>query len=49
MACIGTAAAPLRCRVSFGDDTTSHNFVYDAWVYLDASVANISNLEYHPN
>ena len=24
-----------RYYASFGDDTTSSNFVYDGWVYLD--------------
>ena len=36
-------------HVTFGDDTEATNFVYDAWVYLDASVHNIANLEMDMN
>ena len=35
--------------VSFGDDTTSNNFVYDGWVYLDNSSGSIANLEMDMN
>ncbi len=35
--------------VSFGDDTTSSNFVYDGWVYLDNSSGSIANLEMDMN
>lgn len=34
-----------RYSVSFGDDRTSTNFVYDGWVYLTSSANNIANLE----
>ncbi|HEY3626883.1 MAG TPA: hypothetical protein VGL00_11370 [Terracidiphilus sp.] len=34
-----------RYHVAFDDDENAHNFVYDAWVYLDGSAANIGNLE----
>lgn len=34
-----------RYYVSFGDDTSSENFVYDAWVYLTSSASTIANLE----
>jgi len=34
---------------SFGDDTTSSNFVYDGWVYLDNSSGSIANLEMDMN
>ena len=35
--------------VSFGNDTTSSNFVYDGWVYLDNSSGSIANLEMDMN
>ncbi len=34
-----------RYHMSFGDDTTSTNFMYDGWVYLTDSVTHIANLE----
>jgi len=34
---------------SFGDDTTSSNFVYDGWVYLNSSSGSIANLEMDMN
>lgn len=34
-----------RYYTSFGDDTTAENFVYDGWVYLNATAGNIANLE----
>ncbi len=34
-----------RYTVSFGDDNTSTNFLYDGWVYLDQSSSQIANLE----
>ncbi len=33
----------------FGIDTTSQNFVYDGWVYLDSSSSSIANLEMDMN
>jgi hypothetical protein len=33
----------------FGIDTTSSNFVYDGWVYLDSSSSTIANLEMDMN
>jgi hypothetical protein len=38
-----------RYYASFGDDTTSSNFVYDGWVYLDNSSGSIANLEMDVN
>jgi hypothetical protein len=38
-----------RYAVSFGSDTTSANFFYDAWVYLTSSASNIANLELDVN
>jgi len=38
-----------RYYASFGDDTTSSNFVYDGWVYLDSSSGSIANLEMDVN
>ncbi len=38
-----------RYYVSFGDDTGSENFVYDAWVYLNSSAGNVANLELDMN
>jgi hypothetical protein len=38
-----------RYSVTFGDDTTSTNFLYDAWVYFTASSSNIANLEMDVN
>jgi hypothetical protein len=34
-----------RYYVSFGDNTSSENFVYDAWVYLTSSATDVENLE----
>jgi hypothetical protein len=36
-------------HVSFGDDTTSTNFFYDAWVYLPSPSTAIANLEMDMN
>jgi len=38
-----------RYWVSFASDTVSTNFLYDTWVYLDGSSANIANLEMDMN
>lgn len=38
-----------RYYVSFGDDTTSSNFLYSVWVYLPAPVTNLANLEMDMN
>jgi hypothetical protein len=38
-----------RYYASFGDDTTTSNFVYDGWVYLDNSSVSIANLEMDVN
>jgi hypothetical protein len=38
-----------RYYATFGDDTTSSNFVYDGWVYLDGSSGSIANLEMDMN
>jgi hypothetical protein len=38
-----------RYYASFADDTTSSNFVYDGWVYLDNSSGSIANLEMDVN
>lgn len=32
-------------HVSFSDDTSATNFLYDGWVYLTSSASNIANLE----
>ena len=34
-----------RFSVTFGDDTKSTNFLYDAWVYFNNSINSIGNLE----
>ncbi len=34
-----------RYSVSFGDDRSSTNFLYDAWIYLDSSSSHIGNIE----
>jgi hypothetical protein len=34
-----------RYYASFAEDTSSSNFVYDGWVYLDGSSGSIANLE----
>jgi hypothetical protein len=34
-----------RYSISFGDDTSSTNFLYDGWVYFTSSSAYIGNLE----
>jgi hypothetical protein len=38
-----------RYWTSFGADTTSKNFFYDGWVYLDGSVSDVANLELDMN
>jgi hypothetical protein len=38
-----------RFDVSFGDDTTSTNFFYDAWIYLPYPSTSIANLELDMN
>jgi len=38
-----------RFDVSFGDDTASTNFLYDAWVYLPYPSTSIANLEMDMN
>ena len=38
-----------RFSTSFGDDTTSTNFIYDAWVYLGSNSSDIANLEFDLN
>jgi hypothetical protein len=38
-----------RFDVSFGDDTTSTNFFYDAWLYLPTPSTSIANLEMDMN
>jgi hypothetical protein len=39
----------LRFETSFGDDTTSTNFFYDAWIYLPYPSTSIANLEMDVN
>lgn len=36
-------------HVSFGDDETSTNFLYDTWLYLTASASSIANIEMDMN
>jgi hypothetical protein len=36
-------------HLSFGDDQTSTNFMYDVWVYLTDDAVNIANLEFDMN
>jgi hypothetical protein len=38
-----------RYYAAFADDTTSSNFVYDGWVYLDNSSGSVANLEMDVN
>lgn len=38
-----------RYWVSFGSDTTATNFLYDAWIYLPSSAADIDTLELDMN
>jgi hypothetical protein len=40
-----TESAGERYYASFGHDTAATHFLYDAWVYLDGSVANVASLE----
>lgn len=44
-----TSNGAMRYHVSFGDDTQSTHFVYDAWVYLTSSAGTIANLEMDMN
>jgi hypothetical protein len=39
----------LRFETSFGDDTTSTNFFYDAWIYLPYPSTSVANLEMDVN
>lgn len=38
-----------RYWVSFGQDTVSAHFLYDAWAYVDGSVSDVANLEMDVN
>lgn len=38
-----------RYHASFGDNSTSQNFLYDAWVYLNNSATSIANIEMDMN
>jgi hypothetical protein len=38
-----------RYSVTYSDDTSAHNFFYDAWVYFTSSSGNIGNLEMDTN
>lgn len=38
-----------RYSASFGDDTTSTNFLYDAWLYVAGSSSGIANVEMDMN
>lgn len=38
-----------RYSVQFGDDTTSHNFLYDAWIYIAGNSSGFKNLEFDLN
>jgi hypothetical protein len=38
-----------RYQVSFGDDESATNFVYDGWVYLTSSSSKLANLEMDMN
>lgn len=38
-----------RYQVSFGDDESATNFVYDGWVYLTSSASKLANLEMDMN
>jgi hypothetical protein len=44
-----TDAGGERYSVSFASDTASHNFFYDAWVYLPQAPTDIANLELDMN
>jgi hypothetical protein len=38
-----------RYSVTYSDDTSAHNFFYDAWVYLTSSSTDIGNIEMDTN
>jgi hypothetical protein len=38
-----------RYSVQFGDDKTSHNFLYDTWIYIAGSASGFKNLEFDLN
>ena len=38
-----------RYQISFGDDESATNFLYDGWVYLTSSSAKVANLEMDMN
>jgi hypothetical protein len=39
----------VRYSLSFADDTSSQNFFYDTWVYVNSSASSIGNLEFDIN
>lgn len=38
-----------RYSAQFGDDNTSHNFLYDTWVYIAGNASGFKNLEFDLN
>ena len=38
-----------RYSISFGKDTTAHNFLYDVYIYLDSTATDIANIEMDMN
>lgn len=44
-----TNSAGERFHVSFGADTAAKNFLYDGWIYIDRSIADVANLELDMN
>jgi len=44
-----SSAGDERYSVTFGDNTSSTNFLYDAWVYVASPASDIANLELDVN
>jgi hypothetical protein len=44
-----TNAAGERYHVSYGADLLATNFLYDGWIFIDGSIADVANLELDMN
>lgn len=44
-----SGSGDVRYSLSFADDTSSQNFFYDTWVYVNSSSSSIGNLEFDIN
>jgi hypothetical protein len=44
-----SSSGDVRYSLSFADDTSARNFLYDTWVYVNSSASSIGNLEFDIN